>query len=199
MTWTLGERTKKLERWLPDLTQGIENLLSHKLRSLLTMMGMIFGVSAVVAMLSIGAGAQQRVMAFIEQLGVRNLIVQAKEAQNWQAVQKVRRISPGLTLRDYDAIRETVSGIESSTPRKKFSPSKVLPKPQLDLPLVYGVKPSYLGIASLQTAEGRFFDETDDASASAVCVLGATAKDNLFGADPAVGKYVKLDEQWFGV
>jgi putative ABC transport system permease protein len=199
MTWNLGEQTKKLERWLPDLSQGIENLLSHKLRSLLTMMGMIFGVSAVVAMLSIGAGAQQKVMAFIEQLGVRNLIVQAKEAQNWQAMQKVRRTSPGLTLRDYDAIRETVSGIESSSPRKKFSPSKVLPKPQLDLPLVYGVTPSYLGIASLQTAEGRFFDENDDHSASAVCVLGATAKDSLFAADPAVGKYVKLDEQWFRV
>src|ERR1700731_3105977 len=111
MTWNLRAQTKKLERWLPDLSQGIENLLSHKLRSLLTMMGMIFGVSAVVAMLSIGAGAQQKVMAFIEQLGVRNLIVQAKEAQNWQAMQKVRRISPGLTLLDYENIRNNLSGL----------------------------------------------------------------------------------------
>jgi putative ABC transport system permease protein len=199
MTWNAGRHAKKLELWLPDLSQGIENLLSHKLRSLLTMLGMIFGVSAVVAMLSIGAGAQQKVMAFIEQLGVRNLIVQAKEAQNWQAMQKVRRISPGLTLRDYEAIRETVSGIQDSTPRKKFSPAKVLPKPQLDLPVVYGVKPSYLKIASLQTTDGRFFDEAEDTAAAAVCVLGSAAKDSLFGGGPAVGNFVKLDMQWFRV
>ena len=72
---------RSLEQWLPDLVFGFENLASHKLRSLLTMLGMIFGVAAVVAMLSIGAGAQQKVMAFIEQLGVRNLIVEAKEAR----------------------------------------------------------------------------------------------------------------------
>jgi hypothetical protein len=65
---------------------GLENLRAHKLRSLLTMMGMIFGVAAVVAMLSIGAGAQQEVMAFIEQLGVRNLIVEAREAPDQQTL-----------------------------------------------------------------------------------------------------------------
>ena len=67
----------------PSSGMGLENLRAHKLRSLLTMLGMIFGVAAVVAMLSIGAGAQQEVMAFIEQLGVRNLIVEAREAPDY--------------------------------------------------------------------------------------------------------------------
>src|SRR2546425_978795 len=98
-------RAPRARRWsysqfLPDFRLGLENLLLHKLRSLLTMLGMIFGVAAVVSMLSIGAGAQQKVMAFIEQLGVRNLIVEAREASNWQEFQKVRRTSPGLTLSD---------------------------------------------------------------------------------------------------
>ncbi|MGH9781069.1 MAG: ABC transporter permease, partial [Candidatus Acidiferrales bacterium] len=84
---------RSLLHWLPDLRLGFENLMIHKLRSLLTMLGMIFGVAAVVSMLSIGAGAQQKVMAFIEQLGVRNLIVEAKEAANYQTLQKVRRTS----------------------------------------------------------------------------------------------------------
>src|SRR5205807_8100764 len=95
---------RSLTQWLPDLAFGFENLASHKLRSLLTMLGMIFGVAAVVAMLSIGAGAQQKVMAFIEQLGVRNIIVEAKEAHNFQELQKVRKDSPGLTLADYQII-----------------------------------------------------------------------------------------------
>src|SRR6201988_4206862 len=83
--------------YIQDLEMGLNNLLQHKLRSLLTMLGMIFGVAAVVAMLSIGAGAQQEVMAFIEQLGVRNLIVEARESSDYQTLQKIRKISPGLT------------------------------------------------------------------------------------------------------
>jgi putative ABC transport system permease protein len=187
---------RSLEQWLPDLAFGLENLASHKLRSLLTMLGMIFGVAAVVAMLSIGAGAQQKVMAFIEQLGVRNLIVEAKEARNDQELQKVRKISPGLTLRDYQIIRQNVSDIKEATPRKRFTPTKILPKPQQDAPVVYGVEPSYLEIGHLRVTEGRFFDASDNAAAAPVCVLGAAAKDSLFGASQAVGEYIKLNEMW---
>src|SRR5437588_10154434 len=111
---------RSLQQWLPDLAFGFENLASHKLRSLLTMLGMIFGVAAVVAMLSIGAGAQQKVMALIEQLGVRNIIVEAKEAHNFQELQKVRKDSPGLTLADYQIIRHNVGDVQSGTPRKRF-------------------------------------------------------------------------------
>src|SRR6266576_3974496 len=106
------------QQWLPDLQLGWQNLLLHKLRSLLTMLGMIFGVAAVVSMLSIGAGAQQQVMAFIENLGVRNLIVEAREASDDQTLQKVRKISPGLTLRDLRTIRANVGGITAATARK---------------------------------------------------------------------------------
>ena len=187
---------RSLEQWLPDLAFGLENLASHKLRSLLTMLGMIFGVAAVVAMLSIGAGAQQKVMAFIEQLGVRNLIVEAKEARNEQELQKVRKNSPGLTLSDYQVIRDNVQDIQEGTPRKRFTPTKILPKPQQDTPVVYGVEPSYLDIGHLRVTEGRFFDASDNAASAPVCDLGAAAKDSLFGAGPAVGEYVKLNELW---
>ena len=187
---------RSLEQWLPDLAFGLENLASHKLRSLLTMLGMIFGVAAVVAMLSIGAGAQQKVMAFIEQLGVRNLIVEAKEARNEQELQKVRKNSQGLTLSDYQIIRQNVPDIEEGTPRKRFTPTKILPKPQQDMPVVYGVEPSYLEIGHLRVTEGRFFDASDNAAAAPVCVLGAAAKDSLFGASQAVGEYIKLNVLW---
>lgn len=187
---------RTLEQWLPDLAFGLENLSSHKLRSLLTMLGMIFGVAAVVAMLSIGAGAQQKVMAFIEQLGVRNLIVEAKEARNDQELQKVRKNSPGLTLSDYQVIRQNVQDIQEGTPRKRFTPTKILPKPQQDTPVVYGVEPSYLDIGHLRVTEGRFFDASDNAASAPVCVLGAAAKDSLFGAGQAVGEYIKLNEMW---
>jgi len=187
------------QQWLPDLIFGFENLVDHKLRSLLTMLGMIFGVAAVVAMLSIGAGAQQKVMAFIEQLGVRNLIVEAKEVNNWRDWRNIRKTSPGLTLNDYQVIRKNITEIQDGTPRKRFAPSKLLPKPQQDMPVVYGVEPSYLSISALHVSEGRFFTASENASSAPVCVLGLAAKEGIFGAAPAVGEYIKLNEQWFHV
>jgi putative ABC transport system permease protein len=185
--------------WLPDLHRSFENLLLHKLRSLLTMLGMIFGVAAVLSMLSIGAGAQQQVMAFIEDLGVRNLIVEAREATDWQQLQKIRQQSPGLNFHDVRAMQATVEGVETLTPRKRFTPTKVIPKPQNEMPIVYGVEPNYLRIGGLRITAGRFFSEEDAARAAAVCVLGEAARASLFGVDDPLGRFVKINEQWFRV
>jgi putative ABC transport system permease protein len=187
------------QQWARDAELGFGNLLLHGLRSLLTMMGMIFGVAAVVAMLSIGAGARQKVMALIEQMGVRNLIVEAKETLEWQAHQKVRQVSPGLTLQDYRVIGDDVGGIVASTPRKRLTPTKTIPKAQQDMPVVVGVNPSYREIAGLQIMDGRFFDQHDADTGAPVCVLGASARWSLFGSANAVGQYVKVNEQWFRV
>ncbi|MGC2184270.1 MAG: ABC transporter permease [Terriglobales bacterium] len=194
-----GHRFYGVQQWLPDLQLGLQNLLLHRLRSLLTMLGMIFGVAAVVSMLSIGAGARQKVMALIEQMGVRNLIVEARETTEWQAHQKIRRISPGLTLQDYRVINDDIDGIVAATPRKRFVPTKTIPKSQQDVPQVYGVRPSYREIAGLHLLEGRFFDATEESHAAPVCVLGAGARSNLFGAADPIDQYVKVDEQWFRV
>lgn len=186
-------------RYLPDLGLGLQNLLLHKLRTLLTMLGMIFGVSAVIAMLSIGAGARQQAMAFLEQLGVRNLIVEAREANAWDELQKMRKVSPGLTLQDYRVIQASATNIVESTPRKRFMPTKIIPKPQGDLPAVYGVDPNYRKIGNLRVSAGQFFDADENDHAAPVAVLGEAARTALFGQEEAVGKYIKVNEQWLHV
>jgi putative ABC transport system permease protein len=190
---------RRYQYWLPDVQLGFQNLLLHRLRSLLTMLGMIFGVAAVVSMLSIGAGARQKVMALIEQMGVHNLIVEAKETTEWQAHQKVRKISPGLTFKDYRVIRDDVGDIVAGTPRKRLTPSKTIPKSQQDLPTIYGVDPVYQKIAGLQVLDGRFFTEDEETRASSVCVLGAAARTSLFGSGNPIGQFVKTNETWFQV
>jgi len=187
------------QRWLPDLQLGLQNLLLHRLRTLLTMLGMIFGVAAVVSMLSIGAGARQKVMALIEQMGVHNLIVEAKETTEWQAHQKVRKISAGLTFQDYRVIRDDVGDIVQATPRKRMTLTKTLPKSQQDPPSVFGVNPNYVRIAGLQVIEGRFFSEAEEKLAAPVCVLGAAARSSLFGSSSPIGQYLKANETWFRV
>src|SRR5580704_17798383 len=186
-------------QWLPDLQLGLQNLLLHRLRSLLTMLGMIFGVAAVVSMLSIGAGARQKVMALIEQMGVHNLIVEAKETLDWQAFRNVRKTSPGLSFEDYRVIKDDVGDVIASTPRKRMTPSKTIPKSQQDPPTVYGVNPSYMKIAGLHLIEGRFFSDREESDGARVCVLGAAARSSLFGTAEALGQYVKANEQWFRV
>src|SRR5262245_50814430 len=184
---------------IPEMKMGLASLFAHKLRSLLTMLGMIFGVGAVVAMLSITAGAQKEMMSFIDQLGVNNIIVEAREALDRNELQTVRAISPGLTFRDYRAISENVSGLVAITPRKRFKPQKLLPKTSQEPPQLIGVLPNFVEINSLKLVEGRFFTEEENRRSAPVCVLGENAKVNLLGYDGAVGKYVKINDTWLQV
>jgi putative ABC transport system permease protein len=198
-TASIPRVVERYQRWLPDLRLGLQNLLLHRLRSMLTMLGMIFGVAAVVSMLSIGAGARQKVMALIEQMGVHNLIVEAKETTEWQAHQKIRKLSPGLTLQDYRVIRDDLSDIVDGTPRKRMTPTTTLPKSQQDPPAVFGVDPVYMKIAGLHMLEGRFFSNDEDIHAAPVCVLGAAARSSIFGSADPIGQHVKTNEVWFRV
>ncbi len=161
-----------LSHIIPELMMGMASLYAHKLRSLLTMLGMIFGVGAVVAMLSITEGAQKEMMSFIDQLGVNNIIVEAREAVDRNELQAVRAISPGLSFRDFRAIKENVSGLEAITPRKRFKPQKLLPKTNQDAPQLIGVYPNYVEINSLRLVSGRFFNDDEDRDSAPVCVLG---------------------------
>jgi len=184
---------------LPEFLQGIDNLRAHKLRSLLTMLGMIFGVAAVIAMLSIGAGAQAQVIAFIEQLGVRNLIVEAREAPDNEARQRIRKLSAGLRFQDLRVIESSVQGLAAVSPRKRFVPSKLLPKPFGEMPTLYGVSTAYQTISNLAVTNGRFFTEDEDRESAPVAVLGQGAAATLFGVEDPVGQFIKINEQWFQV
>jgi putative ABC transport system permease protein len=169
------------------------------LRILLTMLGMIFGVGAVVAMLAITAGVEKEMISYIDLLGVNNIIIEAKEAVDRNELQARRQVSPGMSFRDFRAISENVQGIEAMTPRKRFKPTKILPKTAQEPPLLIGVDPNYLQINSLKVVEGRFFNDDDNAKSATVCVLGESAKVNLLGYEPAVGKYVKVNDVWLQV
>jgi putative ABC transport system permease protein len=183
----------------PDFTRSLDTLMMHKLRTFLTMLGMIFGVAAVLAMLSIGAGAQQQMMAFIADLGVQNLIVEARESTDYQAFQKMRQQSPGLTFQDLRAIQGAIPAIEAVSARKRFAPNRVIPKSTGDTPVVYGVEPAYQRIGGLQLVAGRFFSEDEAATGAPVAVLGEAARARLFGPADPIGQYLKINEQWFAV
>src|SRR5580704_5559483 len=182
-----------------DVGQAFDNLRAQKTRTLLTALGIVFGVGSVIGMLAIGAGAREESLRFIEQLGVRNILIDSRQAMSQEELQQRRRSSPGLSERDVRILQANVDAIELLSARRTLHPAAALPKPSRDIPDLYGVRPSYSAIHSLQFAEGRFFDDSDDDRSALVCVLGEGAKVNMLGYDPAVGKFVKVNDTWLEV
>jgi putative ABC transport system permease protein len=182
-----------------DIRQAFGNLRAQKTRTLLTALGIVFGVGSVIGMMSIGAGAREESLRFIEQLGVRNILIDSRQALTQEELQQRRRSSPGLTERDVRILQANIDAIDVLSPRRTLHPASVLPKPSQALPELYGVRPSYEAIHSLQFAEGRFFDQNDDERSALACVLGESAKVSLLGYEPAVGKFIKINDTWLEV
>jgi putative ABC transport system permease protein len=188
-----------LRVFIADFMLAGSNLRAQKTRTLLTALGIVFGVGSVIGMLAIGAGAKEESLRFIEQLGVRNVLIEARPAGGFEEMRERRRSSPGLTERDARILQTNIEPLEALSPRKTLHPSKMVPKPSKDVPELYGVRPEYATIHSLRAVEGRFFDQKIDEASRTVCVLGETAKVSLFGYEPAVGRYVKVNDVWLEV
>ena len=178
---------------------ALDNLAAHKLRSALTMLGMIFGVGAVIAMMSIGAGAERQALASIERLGLRNVLVRAKSFKD-DELREIRQQSLGVSQRDAAAISEAIPGVDLVVPRIHIDPYKVIsPSGKTDGAAVYGVTPRYGELAHLGLAEGRFLDPLDESTHAQVCVIGPEVRRDLFGYGQALGGLVKVNDVWLEV
>jgi putative ABC transport system permease protein len=177
---------------------AFEDLGDHKLRSALTMLGMMFGVGAVIAMLSIGAGAEQQSLELIDQLGVRNVVVRARSYDGTE-LEEIRKHSPGLSQRDIVAMQEAIPNLDFVAPRSVLTPYAVRSVHGKSEAKVYGVSSRHAELSNLRISQGRFFDDYDAQTHAQVCVLGAAAKRDLFGAEPAIGKRVKVNDLWLDV
>jgi putative ABC transport system permease protein len=175
-----------------------DSLRAHKLRSLLTVLGIIFGVGAVIAMLSIGAGAEKQALAMIDTMGVRNIIVTAKEFKD-EEQRKIREKSLGLSRRDADAVVEAVPGTEAVALKIALQTFKVISPGGRAEPRVLGVSSRYGAMMNLAIEEGRFLDEQDEETFAGVCVIGPAARRDLYGFGPAIGKPLKVNDRWMTV
>ena len=165
-----------LLRYLADVPLALDNLRAQKTRTVLTALGIVFGVGSVIGMLAIGAGAKEESLSFIERLGVRNVLIDSIPSTSDQELQQRRRSSPGLTERDMRILEANLDGLEMLSPRRTLHPSRMLPKPSQAMPTVYGVRPEYATIRNLRVSEGRFFTARDNLESVPVCVLADHAR-----------------------
>jgi putative ABC transport system permease protein len=177
---------------------ALVNLGRHKLRSFLTMLGMIFGVGAVIAMLSIGAGAEQESLRTIASFGIRNIIIQAKEFKDSE-LQQIRTESLGVSLRDVEALQTILK------PRPLISASRLIKTYQINSEKarsdsrVLGVSSTYPIIQNLTLLQGSFFLPEDEQANAQVCVLGIVAKQKLFGFGDVLNQQIKVNDIWLTV
>src|SRR5215210_169380 len=167
-------------------------LVRNKMRAILTMLGIIIGVSAVIAMVSIGQGAQASVQAQIESIGTNLLFVSAG-AQNVGGVRSGAGDSGTntLTVEDLEAIRREVPSVAMVTPTINARSQLVVSNQNWNTS-VQGVSEQFPEVRKWAAQSGAFFTEADVRSAARVIVLGQTIADNLFpGADP-VGQSVRV-------
>ena len=183
---------------LESLRLAFNNLGRRKLRSFLTMLGIIFGVGAVIAMLSIGAGAERESLRIIESFGIRNIIIQAREFKA-EELRQIRAESLGLTLRDLQALTAVLQPRPLISAKRLVKTFQVVSETARTDSRVLGVSSGYPEIQKLRLLRGAFFMPFDDEAASQVCVLGITAKQKLFGFGDALGQRIKINDQWFTV
>jgi putative ABC transport system permease protein len=183
---------------LEYLRAAAGDLLRHKLRTFLTTLGIIFGVGAVISMLSIGAGAQAQAMEVIDAMGLRNIIVREKPVEA-DDLYTIRERSLGLALRDVDGIRAVAADVVAASPRKRVRVDRVLSEHGRSEGQVLGVGRDWFGLQNLRLAEGALFDRIEEDSFQRVAVLGARARRDLFAFYDPVGQAVKIHDVWFTV
>ncbi len=181
-----------------SVLSALHNLAVHKLRSILTMLGMIFGVGAVIAMLSIGAGAEQQAMEMIERMGPRNVLVRNPSLTDAE-LNEIRRQSLGVSLRDATIIEDGVPGVELTAPRVEVDAYMIMaPGAQTQGKLI-GVSEHQDELSALNVVEGRFIDAIDEDLHAQVAVIGSSIRRDLYGSNEALGQHLKVNDTWFEV
>ena len=176
---------------------ALNALLANKLRSLLTMLGIIIGVGAVIAMVSIGMGVRTSVADSFASLGSNMLIVMPGSAQHG-GVRGAAGSRKSLKYDDAQAIAAKIKGIDYASPTVSTAYQVVNGNLNWNT-TVEGVAPELMQIRSLKVASGSFITASDIKKRSRVAVIGPTVASNLFGAENPVGKNIRIHNQPFKI
>jgi putative ABC transport system permease protein len=180
------------------LREAVEELGRRKLRTLLTLLGMIFGVGAIVAMLAVGEGSRREALRLVAELGLDNLIVESAKVDN-DALRELRARSLGLSPADGDAALAVVPGARSVAVAKEVRVHLLAAGARTATGQAFAVTPAYAEHGGLRVASGRWLDDDDGATTAPVAVLGARLARELFPDADAVGRRIKLNHVWLEV
>lgn len=194
----------KSQRVLANFYIAIHAVTANKLRSLLTALGIIFGVAAVIAMLAIGNGAQREILEQIKLVGLNNIVIKPIIEQEEETIteqvgkQDKKKFSPGLTLRDVRNIETTIPGIAKISPEIIID-TYVIRKGLRRSAKLIGTVPDYFTIYDFGLAEGQFFNEEHLRLGAPVCIIGNSIKTKFFPTEDPIGKPIKVGHHWLTI
>ncbi len=177
---------------------GVKSLIRHKLRTLLTMLGVIFGVAAVISMMSIGEGARRAAIEQIKLLGTNNIRVKIAERTQEQ-LESEESPSMGLSIQDARALAEKLPRVLAVSPLRFLDETVQLGGRQAEAVKVVGVNPDYANLTNARPDKGRFISYLDDRNAARICVLGSEVKRDLFGLNDPIGQGIRIGDDRFVV
>ncbi len=193
------------ERLKANFIIALEALINNRTRSLLTALGIIFGVAAVIAMLAIGTGTQQELNEQMKLVGVNNIVIEPVIHQKEEKVSSERRLAgekekftPGLTMQDVSAIKEVIPELRNISPEVVMDTYIIHGGLRRSAKLV-GVEPAYFDIFNFELERGRGFNQSQLQSGASVCIIGKSIKNRFFPTTNPVGKTIKVGPRWLEV
>jgi putative ABC transport system permease protein len=192
------------QRLLANLFIAIDAVIANKVRSLLTALGIIFGVAAVIAMLAIGNGAQQEILDQIKLVGVNNIVIKPIVEQKDDKLDESggkkdkKKFSPGLTIRDVSNIMQTVPGLTRISPEISLDTYVIRNGFRRSAKLV-GILPAYFDIYNFTLNDGQPFTAKHLKLGSQVCIIGQGIKSRFFPIENPLGKSIKVGQHWLTI
>ncbi|MBA2321012.1 MAG: ABC transporter permease [Deltaproteobacteria bacterium] len=181
--------------------EGWDGLMAHRARSFLSALGIVFGVAAVIGILSIGEGARREQETLIAQLGILNFQVRNRDLTADPVGEKeIRRVSVGLTTRDAAVLAAELPDAVHVGSARKIDLPEIVPKPRdVTKITLFGADPAWLAGTNLTLVRGRPLNPSDERNRAQVCLIGDLARRQLFGAGPALGRQIRLGDTWLTV
>lgn len=182
---------------------ALEAIQANKFRSLLTALGIIFGVAAVIAMLAIGSGAKQEILEQIKLVGVNNIVITPFKEQSEEKVEEnqkeeKKKFSPGLNLLDVKSIKEVVPEVVAISPEIIVETNFVAEGLSRTGKLI-GVEPDFFNITNFKLEKGKMFNTEQLRSGAQVCIIGKSLQAKFFSKQEAIGSYLKCGSVWLKV
>ena len=178
--------------------EALDELARRKLRTGLTLLGLVFGVGAIVAMQAVGEGSRREALRLVEGLGLGNLIVEARPPDD-ERLREIRQRSLGLTLADAEAALSVVPGARHFAAEKAVRTHAIFSDHAGSDSTAHGVSPGYFALAALAVVNGRSLTPDDEARIAPVAVIGHQVAARLFPGGGAVGGEIKVNHAWLTV
>ena len=193
------------KKYFHDIIIGFEAIIDNKLKSILTALGIIFGVAAVISMMAIGNGAEQEILEQIKMVGVNNIIItptevtaSATSTETDQEKTGTKKFSKGLTILDLKAIAEIVPTVNMVSPVISYNYSAIIDGKSKPV-VLEGVNTSYFEVFNIALQKGEVFNKMQSETGQPVCVIGDNIKTVFFNQENPIGKYIKCGQIWLKI